>query len=54
MPFSFGVMSGVGQGTGVLDGGNDRRRGRGNLGMNLGRPLCESDALITNYFGRTC
>jgi len=34
----FGMMSGVGQGMGVLDGGGDRQRGRGILGLNLGRP----------------
>jgi len=28
----FGVMSGVGRGMGVLDGGSDRRRGRGRFG----------------------
>ena len=28
----FGVVSGVGRGTGVLDGGGDRRRGRGSFG----------------------
>jgi len=28
----FGVVSGVGLGSGVLDFGGDRRRGRGSLG----------------------
>ena len=28
----FGVMSVVGRGVGVLDGGGDRRRGRGSFG----------------------
>ena len=30
----FGVVSGVGLGSGVLDFGGDRRRGRGTLGVN--------------------
>jgi len=29
---SFGMMSGVGQGIGVLDGVGDRQRGRGSFG----------------------
>ena len=28
----FGVLSGIGRGVGVLDGGRDRRSGRGSLG----------------------
>jgi len=28
-----------GRGIGVLDGGGDRRRGRAELGVNLGRPI---------------
>jgi len=35
----FGVMNGVGRGMGVLDRGGDRRRGRGILGMNMGRSI---------------
>ena len=45
----------------VLDEGGDRRRERGSLGVNVGRPietngdfvaqLCGSDALFPNYFG---
>ena len=34
----FGMVSGVGGGMGVLDGGGDRRR-RGCFGVNLGIPL---------------
>jgi len=30
----FGMVSGVGQGMGVLDGGGDRRRGRGSFRVN--------------------
>jgi len=30
----FGVVSGVGLGSGVLDFGGDRRRGRGSSGVN--------------------
>ena len=32
---SFEVVSGVGLGMGVLDGGGDRRRGRGRFGVNV-------------------
>jgi len=37
MPFE--VVSGVGGGMDVLDRGGYRRRGRGNLGVNMGRPI---------------
>jgi len=57
------MVSGVGRGMGVLDGGGNRRRGRSSFGVNLGRPvitngdsvaqLRESDALFPSYFGRT-
>ena len=46
----FGVVSGVGFGMGVLDGGDDCRRGRGEFGA----PHCNQwglcDALFSNYF----
>jgi len=32
----FGVVSGVSRGMGVLDGGGDRRRGRGSFGDKFG------------------
>ena len=35
----FGMVSGVGRGTGVLDGSGNRRRGIGSFGVNLGRPV---------------
>jgi len=35
----FGVVNGVGQGMGVLDGNDVPRRRRGSFGMNLGRPI---------------
>jgi len=35
----FEVVSGVGQGMGVLDGGGDSRRGRGSFGVNVGIQL---------------
>jgi len=57
MPFR--MVSVVGRGMGVLDGGGDRQK-KGSLGVNFGRPavtngyfvaqLCESDALFPNYF----
>ena len=34
----FGVVSGVGQGMGVLDMGGDRRRGRRSFGVKVGHP----------------
>jgi len=37
MPFV--VVSGVGRGMGVLDGGGDRRKGKGQFWVNLGRPI---------------
>jgi len=43
----FGVVRGVGRGTGVLDGGSDRRRRRAVLGMNLGRPIVTNGAFAT-------
>jgi len=33
------VASGVDRGMGVLDRGGDRRRGRDNLGVNVGHPF---------------
>jgi len=35
----FGMVSVVGRGMGILDGGSDCRRERGSLGVNLGRPI---------------
>ena len=35
----FGMVSGVGQRMGVLDGGGECRRERGSFGVNLGRPI---------------
>ena len=35
----FGMVSWVGRGMGVLDGGGDRRREGVVLGVNLGRPV---------------
>ena len=58
MPFE--MVSGVGRGIGVLDGGGNHRRENGSFGSDFGRPivanedsvayLCESDALFPNYF----
>ena len=46
----FGMVSGVGRGMGVLDGGRDRRRGRGRFGVNLGRPTVTSGNFATQPF----
>jgi len=35
----LGMVSGIGRGTGVLDGGCDCRRGRGSFGGELGPPI---------------
>jgi len=43
----FGVASGVGRGTGVLDGGGDCRKGRGSFGDKCGASHC-------NQCGRCC
>ena len=50
----FGVMSGVGFGMGVLDGGGNCRRGRGSFVGEFGASHCNQwglcDALFSNYF----
>jgi len=50
----FGMVSAVGRGTGVLDGGGDRRKGRGSFGGEFGASHCNQwgtcDALFSNYF----
>jgi len=50
----FGVVRGVGRGMGVLDGGGDRRRGKGSFGGEFGASHCNQwglcDALFSNYF----
>ena len=38
-PDAFGMVSGVGQGTGVLDGSGDRQKGGAVLGVILGHPM---------------
>jgi len=35
----FGMMSGVGRGMGILDGGGDRRRERAGFWVNVGHPI---------------
>ena len=40
IPMPFEMMSGVGRGMGVLDGGGNRQRGRGNSGGEFGAPHC--------------
>jgi len=36
----FGIVSGVGRGSGVLDKGGDRQRGRGSFGGKCGTSHC--------------
>jgi len=54
IPIPFGMVSGVGRGMGVLDGGGDRRMEGAVLGVNLGRPIVTNGAfetrLFSNYF----
>jgi len=40
---------GVDRGKGVLDGGDDRQRGRGGFGMNLGRPIVTNGNMLLSY-----
>jgi len=46
----FGMVSGVGRGIGVLDGGGDRRRKRDSFGANLGRPIVTNEDFATRLF----
>ena len=39
-PDSVWVVSGIGRGMGVLDGGGDRRRGMGSFGGKCGESHC--------------
>jgi len=39
------MVSGIGRGTGVLDGGGDRRR-EGKFGVNLERPIVTSGDFV--------
>jgi len=42
----FGMVSGIGRGMGVLDGGGDSRRGRAVLEVNVGRPIVTTGAFV--------
>ena len=43
----FGMMSGIGRGMGILDGGGDRRRGKGSFGGEFGASHCnQCDATL--------
>jgi len=46
MPFR--VVREVGRGTGVLDVGGDRRRGRGSFGVNLESPIVTNGDFATH------
>jgi len=45
----FGMVSGVGQWMGVLDGGGDRRREMAVLGVNLGHPIVTNGTLLHSF-----
>jgi len=47
----FGVVSWVGLGSGVLDFGGDRRRGRGSWGVNLRRPIVTTGNFVVSLCG---
>jgi len=48
---SFGVMSGVGRGIGVLDGGGYHRRGRDSFGVKLGCPIVTNGDFVVQLCG---
>jgi len=48
------MVTGVGRGMGVLDGGGDRRRGRGSFGGEFGRPIPTDGDLATRLFPNYC
>ena len=50
----FGMVSCVGRGMGVLDGGGDRRREGAVLGVNLGRPIVTNKDFATRLFPGGC
>jgi len=43
---SFGMVSGVGLGMDVLNGGGDHQRGSGSFGVNLGHPIVTSGDFV--------
>ena len=45
----FGMVSGVGRGMGVLDGGGNRQRGRGSLEVNLCCPIVTNVAWLCGH-----
>ena len=47
----FGVVSGVGLGSGVLDFGGDRRRGRGSLGGEFAASHCKQWDFVASLCG---
>jgi len=49
----FGIMSGVDPGLGVSDGSGDRQRGRGSLGVNLGRRIVANGAFV-QFVAKMC
>jgi len=46
----FGMVSGVGRWTGVLDGDGYRLRERGSFGGEVGRPVVTNGDLVTRLF----
>jgi len=44
------MVSGVGRRMGVLDGGGDRRRGSGRIGINVGHPIVTNGDFVAYLF----
>jgi len=44
---SFVLVSEVGRGVGVLDGGGDHRRGSGTVGVNLCRSIVTNENIVS-------
>ena len=47
----FGLVSGVGQGVGVLDKVGDRRKIKGSFGVKLGRPSLTNREFVAQLCG---
>jgi len=48
---SLGMVSGVGRGMGILDGGGDRRRGRGSFGREFRVPILTDGDFVAQLCG---
>jgi len=46
----FGVVSGIGRGKGVLNGGGHRRRGKDSFGVNMEHPIATNEDFMVQFF----